>query len=359
VSRLNEDAIISKTVKAKSKPNGKAGEPHTDAVFESDPITVLFTGASIAPVALVEDVLYDDTLTLLVAPEGAGKSFLGLDLAMCLAYGLAFHQKRVKQRPVLYIAGEGRLGVLRRIKAWLIYHGLDPDPAIHLSRTAMQLMSPDSTLRVCNWVRKCKAETTPNPVVFVDTISRNYGAGDESTARDMSQAVQHIDLIRGEGCTVVAPHHSPIDGARSRGSSVLPAAADSIYLLSNDADSGIITVTNSKSKDTEIIQPFRFKRHVIELGELDNFAKPVTSCVLVTTDEKPAQKQKRSAQLGRHQAKAMELLSAAGGSIDFPVLRRQLEDSGVGRSRTYEVIDSLEHAKMITNHNGRLREVRQ
>src|SRR4051794_20779618 len=63
------------------------------------------------PIWLIEDLLLDDTLDVIVGAEGTGKSFLAIDMAMCVSHGLRYHGKRTEQRPVLYIAGEGRAGV--------------------------------------------------------------------------------------------------------------------------------------------------------------------------------------------------------------------------------------------------------
>src|SRR5207249_1815364 len=110
----------------------------------------------------------------------SGKSFIAIDMAMCIAHELRYHGKRTVSRPVLYIAGEGRSGVVIRMRGWLQYHGIDPADEMHVGRSGIELMSGASIGTVCEWVRWCLKQTGLHPVVFIDTVSRNYGAGDES-----------------------------------------------------------------------------------------------------------------------------------------------------------------------------------
>src|SRR5690349_24927194 len=99
------------------------------------------------------------------------------------------------------------------MRAWLQYHGLDPLDgfALQLGRSPIELMSGASVASVMAWVEQCVKQTGLNPVVFIDTVSRNFGAGDESKTADMAQVVANIDkALRAAGATVVLVHHTSI-----------------------------------------------------------------------------------------------------------------------------------------------------
>jgi hypothetical protein len=43
---------------------------------------------------LLEDILVDDALNVVLGPEGSGKSFVVIDISMCIAHGLRYHARR-------------------------------------------------------------------------------------------------------------------------------------------------------------------------------------------------------------------------------------------------------------------------
>ena len=331
-------------------------------VYTADPLSKLMSEETPMPTWLVEDYLEDDTLGVIVGPEGSFKSFIAIDLAMCISHGGSYHRHRTVLRPVLYIAGEGRAGVFRRIRGWLQYHGIDASDKFYLGRGGIELMSGASVGTVCEWVTALMEKTGERPVIIIDTVSRNFGAGDESRTESMSQVVANIDkALRASGATVILVHHSPIESnnggkLRTRGSNVLPAAADCILGVTYDQQSEIVELTPTKMKDSNAAEPLRFKRRIEDLGQHDNFGNPVTTVVLIDTDEKPAPKPARDT-MGRNQKLAMDLLIGAGGSMEAPLLRKKLGQAGVARANTYGVYQKLEELGRITNDCAVLRVV--
>src|SRR5579864_4083340 len=67
-------------------------------------------------------------LTMLYAPQGQAKTFLALDLALSIASDQPFHGRKVKPGSVIYVLGEGRGGLKKRIIAWLREHRLSDVP---------------------------------------------------------------------------------------------------------------------------------------------------------------------------------------------------------------------------------------
>ena len=87
---------------------------------------------------VIESWLEAGTLAVLVGPEGSFKSFLAIDWGMAIATGRAWHGCKVQVGRVLYIAGEGRIGVIRRMRGWCDYYEVVPDD-LFLGRSAIQL----------------------------------------------------------------------------------------------------------------------------------------------------------------------------------------------------------------------------
>jgi hypothetical protein len=75
----------------------------------------------------------------------------------------------------------------------------------------------------------------PPKLLFIDTLNRNFGGGNENASEDMTAFNRGCDLIRiGTGCTVVPIHHTGwADADRPRGHTSLPAAADTQLSLRN------------------------------------------------------------------------------------------------------------------------------
>ena len=71
-----------------------------------------------APEALIDGILYHDTLAWLHGKPGHGKSFLALDWAGCVSTGLPWQGRVVTLGPVLYVIAEGVTGLRQRVRAW-------------------------------------------------------------------------------------------------------------------------------------------------------------------------------------------------------------------------------------------------
>jgi hypothetical protein len=79
---------------------------------------------------LVQGLLETDSFSCLFGDPGAGKSFLAIELAACVATGTPFYGLEVKHPgPVIYLAGEGRTGLVRRFRAWSIARRVPLDNA--------------------------------------------------------------------------------------------------------------------------------------------------------------------------------------------------------------------------------------
>jgi hypothetical protein len=206
---------------------------------------------------LIDGLIEQSDLGLIFGASGGGKSFVVLDMAYCIAAGIPYHGRNTKKTGVLYVCGEGHSGLQKRIKAIHIDKGCTELPNIHITTVPAAFIDESSAIAIQNTIKAIGNIG----VVFVDTFHRNLGNGDENSAKDIAKFLQNIDLyLRSIGVAVIPVHHSGNDSSgRSRGSSSIRAAMDVEYEVKQDADTNIITVTNTKMKNFEQPKPFSFK----------------------------------------------------------------------------------------------------
>lgn len=158
---------------------------------------------------------------------------------------------------------------------------------LFLSNTAAQFLDNASAKAVADAVHQ-KALITGNPVlIVVDTFARNFGDGDENSARDVSNFIRQMDLLKDRfGCSIIIVHHTGhSEKNRARGSTALHAAVDIEFKVT--LDKGIITLSNKKMKDAATTTDLCFRLQSVDLGTSDDAIK---SAVLVSANSRPQEK---------------------------------------------------------------------
>lgn len=258
---------------------------------------------------LIKGYIENNALSTLYGEPGAGKSFAAIDAACCIATGYDFHGNPVKIKgAVYYIMGEGHAGIGRRLFAWQKDRGCSlAQKPIFVSTASAALIDESSALSVSKSIEDISKSTETTPVmVVIDTLNRNFGAGDENSTRDMTAFLHNIDtLIRQKyKCHVMIVHHSGKDAAKgARGSGALKAAMDAEYELSVTADK-IMTLKVTKMKDAEAPPKMSFKQKIVALPFTNDDGDQLSSLVLEKTDVE-IQKEKPT---GSNQRAALEIL---------------------------------------------------
>ena len=213
--------------------------------------------------------------------SGHGKTFVVIDLLCHIAAGLPWCGNKTKQGPILYLAGEGQHGVLRRFKAWFEANPGN-EGAINniLIRTVpAALCDPVATADLLDEI----AAMPVKPVaIAIDTLARNFGPGDENSTRDMSAFVSALDALRttSNDAAIILPHHSGHgDKSRARGSSVLKGAIDTEFCV--ERKETLITMVCSKMKDADEPAPLAWMLTRQDLPWADEDGVPMNSAVLV------------------------------------------------------------------------------
>jgi hypothetical protein len=238
---------------------------------------------------------------------GNYKSYVELDRLLCIAAGIDYHGHPVKQGTVFYIMGEGQQGIGRRVAAWHIQHKTRPwDVPFFIAKKPTRLMDKDAVEVVKRVVDIMCKEYGPPANIQLDTLARNFGAGNENATEDMNQVVQNIDSAFGRDIGVGITHHTgQYDKTRARGSIVLKAAVDAEYQCQYRAFNDTVLVTCTKMKDAPPAQPMVFsKKEII----LDIEGQRDTSLVLELDSEGDDVNIEPEANMSQNQERALELL---------------------------------------------------
>jgi hypothetical protein len=274
---------------------------------------------------LIKGFLDKDSLADLFGEPGNGKSFTAMDIGLSVSILSSWQGNDIRQNgPVYYIAGEGFSGINKRIKAWALHHSLDlADVPFFVSDRAAQFL--DDPVIVSLAVEDLRAIHGDPVLIIVDTLSRNFGSGDENSTKDMARFINIIDQeIRSRyHCTILIVHHTGLNEKdRARGASALRAALDWEYRLSVNND-GTRIFKCTKCKDFEEPPALYFIPKIITIdGWIDpDDGQVMTSCVMVRTgnateDRKPLPRAQKVAfdALMKSIKEGGQPISASGGA---------------------------------------------
>lgn len=290
--------------------------------------------APVAPEWLLDGYLTADTLVMLYGESTAMKSFVALDMGLCIASGTPWHEVKVSRPgPVAYVAAEGGVGMRKRIRAWATEHHLaTPAPFYTLPEPAALPDGPDMDALVVG-LEEIAGQHGPLRLVVLDTLARTFGGLDENSSRDMSVYVAALDRLRTTfGCAVLVVHHSGLaDKSRARGSSVLRAALD--WEMSLEVKDEVRTLSVTKAKDYEAPAPRGFRPKSVGIGWPDpSTGAELTSCVLELTEASPRGRGPKMTGARGVALQALKLLHHGSGRVHLSDWRKEAYRLGVSDS---------------------------
>ncbi len=190
---------------------------------------------------LIEGILPQDTLAVLFAEPGAGKTFVAIDWAASLSVDRPDWQE-FALRPdtrVLYILAEGAGGLKGRRDAWQGHHGLTMGDNLTFLVRSVDFMSlagwKDEDESDYDQLVSIVEELQPN-LIIVDTMSRAIPGVDENDQAAMSMLFHKADALReaGDHATVLFLHHTN-RGGKYRGSSVIHGQVDTMLEIDEES----------------------------------------------------------------------------------------------------------------------------
>jgi hypothetical protein len=296
------------------------------------------------PAALVYGVLYENSAVQLVGAAASFKTGIAMGMAEAIAGGHKWNGLTTQKTPVIYISGEGKGGLGKRIQALELVH--KRPCAVQFITEAVQIHRPDEVEALLQAIATLPEK--PNLVV-VDTLARCFVGGDENSARDAGLFIAGVDRIRAvTGAAVLVLHHFNKTGD-ARGSTAFAGAFDTVIEAKREGDT--VAVRCQKQKDAEEFAPFTLIRRVIEFEERDERGRNVTGMVMETTEA-------AAAPLPKADATQERVFEALENSEDGLTATQWHKATGLSASRFYDHRDALVKVGRVTKE-GKIYKTRQ
>lgn len=271
------------------------------------------------------------------------KTFIALDMTLSLATGLDWQGRASKTCSVLYVAGEGQVGLGIRAAGWLSAKGISQaDARFQALPEAIALPNAgdqDDLLRAIDGMAD-----HPDVIVF-DTVTRMTGGGSLNDEKDAQGYVRGVDRVRmATGAHIMNIGHSGKEKERGiLGSTVLPAAMETIICVERKGTG--LTLINAnpkgKQKDGPNFDDIPLKTRIVDF---DHHGQALKTVVL-EADEAPQDESDndRSAvstkPRGANQQAVMAALKKAKGE---PLgLMRLMSMTGLDNSKVFQALPPL------------------
>lgn len=213
------------------------------------------------PSFLIADVLTEFGLSMIWGRSGSLKSFIALDIGMCIATGMEWHGKAVKQGRVIYLAAEGSHGLAGRAIGWRKTRGRAlPDPDFELIPHGLTLTKEEDMTAL---IEALQADGRPVAFIVVDTMSRTFGNGNPNQPADMNLYVTAADRLReAMNAHVMVVHHGGKDTDKNElGNEGLRNASDTVIHVRRKQE--LVELINEapkgKQKDAEEFKPITLR----------------------------------------------------------------------------------------------------
>jgi hypothetical protein len=219
------------------------------------------------PKWLIEGLFEVNSLVMVAGPSNNYKSFLAIDWGLALASGRKWNNRPTTPSRVLYVLGEGKSNLLKRLEAWMHYHQVSPEErALIKDRFRVTFDVPQLALgqQVDSLLANLEVEQFSPNVIVIDTFARSFVGMDENDAKDTGMWIAQADRLRQLGYTVIFLHHTAKNtefGLKYRGSTAIMGAMDTAFTLAKDSENKKLSKLEcTKQKDHDEGDPMWFQR---------------------------------------------------------------------------------------------------
>ncbi len=300
----------------------------------------------IGPQFLVKPYFERDSVSVMFGDSGTLKSFVAIDLALCVAHGIDYHGKPVTQGAVFFLCGEGHGGISKRVAAWKKKHGIeDVDAPFFVSEIPAQILNDGNAEAIRYEIEKICHEIGQDPVLIViDTLSTNFGKGDESLNPDIAEFLSKVVAefrLPFKALILIIHHVGHSSKDRERGAYALRGNADSRILIEKLPNVGC-SMKCKKMKETSDFDPvsFRYTQHILP-GVFDSEGEQVTSLTLEMIPYEGGAEQK---EISKRKSQAIAVLKEMSSANFDKGLR-----NGVTTTDWYKKLELLE---IVTSHRN-------
>ncbi len=207
---------------------------------------------------LIDGLLPMQSKVQFFAPPASFKTFVMLDMLFCIANGLEYHGRAVRMGKVMYLAGEGRKGLKKRIQALELQYGITnnwnnfiiQDIVSLGNEKAMQNLG--NTLEIFGDVQ----------MICFDTLANASEDLAENVADSWTTALTIMNkYLAGHTNIISWVHHSKNDTTDARGSSAKKGSVDVEFRIKskNNKTETTSQLICTKMKDAEKSQTIHFE----------------------------------------------------------------------------------------------------
>lgn len=198
---------------------------------------------------LVEGLLMKGGQSVIYGEPAAGKTYIAIDLAVHIARGVDWMDRKIEKGQVLYVAAERPDIAMKRLNFYRNFLGID-QLDIYLYKKPFDLYtSTKDADELINFVVDTNGrEATPLTLIIFDTLAKIMVGANENLSSDMGKVVSRLDQITAKTkahCMVV--HHSGKDRSKgARGSNSLLGAIDTELEIIKSKVNRFIEVTKQR-----------------------------------------------------------------------------------------------------------------
>lgn len=216
---------------------------------------------------LVRNFVPEGATGILYGQWATGKSFIGFDLLLHLAYGMTdWHGEPLSGEPchVLVIAREGHQGFVQRIDAFKKHHGIiDDTERVTFMRGSVSFMRDEEFAALCEGI---KEQQENYRLVMIDTVARVLPGVDMNEQQTVTLFMERCStLAEITGAAAVGVHHQNKSGSMM-GSVYFEANADFVFEVERTSDDdsplseGVITCTKMKDGEDRWKRAVKYER---------------------------------------------------------------------------------------------------
>jgi predicted ATP-dependent serine protease len=280
---------------------------------------------------------------VVVGEPGSKKTYLLVDVGVCLALGVPWLDRQTKQVTVLLIDEEsGTRRLLRRLGAVMRAHSAGKDlPLAYVTMSGLSLLEPDAADKLVQLIEAAGAG-----FVIIDALADVMLGGDENAVKDVQRVFYNLrHAAERTGAAIVVIHHTSKAGGY-RGSSAIKGAVDLMLMVESKPTSPNIDMSTLKSRDTEPFNLYAVARFEDEVTVISSStgASPTESLSVCERHVLQYLAENGDATVAEIQANAGKHSADAARQAVYALKRKsrveRRDDGGAGARATYGVVAS-------------------
>jgi RecA-family ATPase len=286
---------------------------------------------------LVTNLLQKVSVSMIFGESNAGKTFCALHLALCVAYGMDWIGRTVKQGRVLYIYAEGEMGIKPRLQAWRKYYEKPSTSEIAFIPFPVHLLQERDVL-----ADTIAESEQPYALVVIDPYSMCTIGANQNDQMEVTRILEVAhDLKQRYQCHVLIVHHTNKQDGYN-GAASFKNHVDTMLKLSQTDEHSPVVLHYEKQRDGRKHADILLARHEVELYLDPTTMEVVTSCVIDASATLP-----RSQQEDEEERQIMLSILKQHKQLSTSQWKKLSLEAKVPKAKHYAHIEYLKMQKLV------------